>query len=203
MHEDPEPSADPSRPKAGIGPLIEGHRYDGIREFDNPMPGWWVWIFVASVLFAIVYSVGLHVFDFIDSYEDDLDESLARLEATRATYAERVPAPESDPAALAAIVQDPASVATAATTYASYCAACHGPEGQGLIGPNLSDEYWMHGGTDESIYEVVTSGVADKGMPAWEQVLSFEDRARLVALIRSFAGTDPPAAKEPQGERLN
>ncbi|HEX7071805.1 MAG TPA: cbb3-type cytochrome c oxidase N-terminal domain-containing protein, partial [Rhodothermales bacterium] len=90
----------------GDGPgrdvVIEGHRYDGIREYDNPMPGWWVWMFVACTVFAIVYVPGLHLFDFIDSYEDDLAQGLEELEARRAAFAEQGGGFEATEASLAA-----------------------------------------------------------------------------------------------------
>lgn len=183
------------------GPM-KGHRYDGIREYDNPMPGWWVWIFILSIIFAVIYVLGLHVFGFINSYEDDLAEGIENLEVMRMAYAGQASPLETDPAALAAIIEDPGAASLSLTNYATYCAACHGDEGQGLIGPNLTDRYWIHGGSNERLFEVISTGITDKGMPGWESVLSSEDRARLVALIRSMAGTNPPNAKEPQGELL-
>jgi cytochrome c oxidase cbb3-type subunit 3 len=180
--------------------VIKGHKYDGIREYDNPMPGWWVWLFWASIAFSVVYVLGLHVFDMIDTREEDLAESVAQLEAVRTAYAEANPTFEVSNEALAAYVGDPAMVEAGATIYTAQCAACHGQEGQGLIGPNLVDEYWLHGHTNEDIFHVLTTGVLDKGMPAWESILSPEERAQLVAYIRSIQGTEPPNAKEPQGE---
>ncbi len=80
-----------------------------------------------------------------------------------------------------------------------YCMPCHGDQGQGLIGPNLTDAYWLHGNTDVDLFNVITRGVVEKGMTAWESTLSAEQRAQLVSFIRSLAGTTPPGAKEPQG----
>lgn len=186
---------------AGRGDVvIEGHRYDGIREYDNPMPGWWVWTFVATVIFAAIYGVGLHVFGFIDSYEDDLSQSLEALEAQRASFATGAVGFDASAAALAAHIANPEAVSSGASTYDVYCAACHGGQGQGLIGPNLTDEYWLHGGSPEAIYHVITEGVPAKGMPPWEASLSPEARADVVAFIVSIVGSDPPNAKGPEGE---
>ena len=180
--------------------VIEGHRYDGIREYDNPMPGWWVWIFIVSIIFAVIYVLGIHVFDFIDDYQDDLAQQVAVIEARQAAFAEAGGGFDASPENLASFVSDPTAVESGAATYAAYCAACHGNEGQGLIGPNLTDEYWIHGATPEALFTVVTHGVADKGMPPWEGSIAAEDRARVVAFIASLAGTNPAGAKEPQGD---
>lgn len=179
---------------------LAGHSYDGIREYDNPMPAWWVWLFVATIVFSVVYYAGITFFDFVDTYEDDLAQSQEELAAIRHAYAEASPAFVVDEAALAGYMDDPAMVAGGAETYGALCAACHNTEGQGLIGPNLTDDYWLHGGSNVAVFDVITKGVADKGMPAWESTLSPEDRVELVAFIRSLRGTNPPNAKEPQGE---
>ena len=180
--------------------IIEGHRYDGIREYDNPMPGWWVWIFILCVVFAFVYVLGLHVFDFIDDYQDDLAQGIESLELQRAAFASSGGGFEPSAEALAAFVGDAEAESAGAQIYATSCAACHGNEGQGLIGPNLTDEYWIHGGTPEALYQVIATGVADKGMPPWDGAIAPEDRARVVAFIVSLAGTEPPNAKGPEGE---
>ena len=180
--------------------VIQGHKYDGIREYDNPMPGWWVWLFWGTIIFSVVYFLGIRVFGFVDTYEEDLAESLADLEATRAAYAEANPTFDVDAASLAQFVEDPAHVEAGAAHYAAQCASCHGQQGQGLIGPNLADNYWIHGNSNVDIYNVITDGVIAQGMPPWESVFSPEERAELVAYVQSLQGTDPPNPKEPQGE---
>jgi cytochrome c oxidase cbb3-type subunit 3 len=180
--------------------VIQGHKYDGIKEYDNPMPGWWVWLFYVCIVFAVVYFVGITFFDFVDTYEDDLAQSQAELELIREAYAEANPSFTPDAASLAALADDPAAVEAGAATYAAVCAACHGAEAQGVIGPNLTDDYWLHGGSNMAIFEILKTGVTAKGMPAWESNLSAEERAQLVAFIRSVQGTEPAGAKEPQGE---
>ncbi len=182
--------------------LIKGHKYDGIKEYDNPMPGWWVWMFIGSIVFSVIYVAGLHVFDFVDSYEEDLAEGVANLEVRRATFAGANPTFEVDEASLLDLVSDDGAVAAGSKTFAQYCAACHAAQAQGLIGPNLTDNYWIHGGTPIDIFNVVTTGVAAKGMPAWDGTLTPEERAHVVAYILSVQGTAPPNAKEPQGEQV-
>ena len=180
--------------------VIPGHKYDGIREYDNPMPGWWIALFALTIVFGVVYFLGINVFGFVDTYEDDLAQAQADLVEMREAYAASGPAFETDERALMRYVRDPAMAAAGAEDYATTCASCHGNEGQGLIGPNLTDDYWIHGSSNAAVWEILAVGVPAKGMPPWESVLSPEDRAELLAFIRSIQGTDPSGAKEPQGD---
>ncbi len=182
------------------GPAIQGHKYDGIREYDNPMPGWWVWLFILCIVFAPLYMLGINQFGFIDTYEEDLAESQAELGAIRETYAATGPSFKTDSGALREYAADPLMVASGAETYATVCAACHGDVGQGLIGPNLTDEFWINGGSEEDIYLNISEGVPANGMPAWGASLSEEEMAGAMAYVISLNGTNPPSAKEPQGE---
>ncbi len=210
---DPLPSAAPRRRPAGptlpepaVGEtedrLMQGHTYDGIREYDNPMPGWWTWIFVVTIVFSPIYLLGVHVFGWIDDYGDDLAEAQAELAAIREVYAASGPAFKTDPAALAAYAADPAYAEAGAAVYQTVCAACHGDQGQGLIGPNLTDAYWLHGNAPEDVYRVIHEGVPANGMPPWSGMLSEEEQAQAMAFVLSLQGTDPPNAKAPQGERM-
>lgn len=180
--------------------VIKGHKYDGIKEYDNPMPGWWIWTFWATFIFALFYIPAVHFFDVIDTYEEDLAEGVAQLTAVREAYAEATPTFEADEATIAGFIGEDAAIEAGAATYASVCAACHGDQGQGLIGPNLVDAYWIHGGSNVDLFNVITVGVPAKGMPPWEATLTPEQRAEVIAFIRSLEGTEPPNAKEPQGE---
>ena len=180
--------------------VIPGHKYDGIREYDNPMPGWWIALFVLTIVFGIVYFLGITFFGFVDTYEDDLAQAQAELVEMREAYAASGPAFETDERALMRYVRDETMVAAGAEDYRVNCASCHGNEGQGLIGPNLTDDYWIHGSSNTAVWEILAVGVPAKGMPPWESVLSPEERAELLAFIRSIQDTDPPGAKEPQGD---
>lgn len=180
--------------------LIAGHRYDGIREYDNPMPGWWRASFWASGVFAILYCVGYFWTGSVDDYTDDLNQSLEELAAIRANFESSNPTTTLDEATLAEYALDAERIAVGQTLYTAQCAACHAADGGGLIGPNFADEYWLHGGSNMDIYNVINEGVLDKGMPAWEAVYTQDERANLVAYIRSLQGTTPASPKEPQGE---
>ena len=185
---------------SSYGDVIKGHKYDGIKEYDNPMPGWWMWLFVLSIAFAVVYFLGINFLGIVDTYEDDLAQSLAELEGIREAYAASGAAFIPDAATLAAYIDQEDQIEAGAQAFASYCMPCHAAQGQGLIGPNLTDDFWIHGGSNVDIFNVITVGVPDKGMTPWDSVLSPDERAQLVAFIRSIYGTNPPNAKEPQGD---
>lgn len=180
--------------------VIEGHNYDGIREYDNPMPGWWLGIFWAGVVFAPIYILGVHVFGFINTYEDDLAESQAELREVRAAHDAANPSFLADEATLAAYVGDEVQIEAGSAIFATNCSPCHGNNGQGLIGPNLTDRYWLHGESNTDLYEVITNGVVEKGMTPWGSILSPEKRAQVIAFIRSIEGSEPDGARDPQGE---
>ena len=177
------------------------HSYDGIEEYDNPMPRWWVVIFWVTIVYSAVYLLNVvpgigEGRGRIARYEADV----AKAEKTYARY--RTPAGPPDAAALAAIARDPARMAGAKKAFDTNCAACHKPDGGGLIGPNLTDEYWLHGGRPEQIWTTIHDGVLDKGMPAWGKVLPPETIGLLAAHVISLQGTHPKDAKAPQGVEL-
>lgn len=180
--------------------IISGHNYDGIKEYDNPMPGWWVWIFVATILFSVYYWVGIEYFGWINTYEDDLQASLDDLALIREAYAAEHPAFEIDEAGLMVFLEDDDGLERGRATYTTYCAACHGAQGQGAIGPNLTDGYYIHGGSLTDVFHVITDGIPDRGMPGWESTLSPDQRAELTAYIRSIEGSNPPNPRPPEGE---
>jgi cytochrome c oxidase cbb3-type subunit 3 len=177
--------------------LLE-HEYDGIREYDNPMPRWWVWIFWATIVFAVLYWLNLPGIGSgkgrIASYEQDVAQAQEK-------YGSRAPAPGSGPtdAQLVALARDPATRAQGKAVFEANCTPCHRSDAGGVIGPNLTDDFWIHGGRPTQILHTLTVGVLDKGMPAWGMVLKPDDVAAAAAYVMSLHGTHPSAPKEPQG----
>jgi cytochrome c oxidase cbb3-type subunit 3 len=174
-----EPSA---RPDAS---LLE-HEYDGIREYDNPLPGWWVNLFWASFVFSVGYAGHYHLTgngeSVLRAYEGE--QIAARAERAKASLKE---APSEE--VLGKLMSDAALMQDAKVTFAERCAQCHGAEGQGAIGPNLTDGHWLNGGgTLMDIYSVVSHGVPTKGMPAWELQLQPVELRKIVALVGSLRG---------------
>ena len=186
----------------GDGSIISGHSYDGIEEYDNPMPGWWVWMFVASIIWTPIYMLCVHQFDFINDYQDDLALKQADLADMRSSFEEANPKETVTDESIAAYVGVAEHQAAGAEIYSTNCAMCHGNAGEGLIGPNLTDAYWIHGNSNADVFNVITNGVLEKGMTPWESVLSVEERSQLVSYIHSLLGSNPAGAKAPEGDLI-
>ena len=177
------------------------HDVDGIREYDNPMPRWWVWIFWATIVFSVVYWLNL-----VPGVGEgrgrqaNYERDVAMAKEARAAFEATQPAATSlTDAQLLALAADAARAAEGRKTFESTCAPCHRADGGGSIGPNLTDEYWIHGPRPTDMMRTVHGGVLDKGMPAWGEVLPSSDVASVVAYALTLRGTHPPNPKEPQG----
>lgn len=172
------------------------HEYDGIREYDNPLPRWWKTIFWGSFVFSIGYFFHYHLSgngqSVAAAYEAEMRE--AREAEAKANLAQPV-SEES----LGKLMADPALMTDAKALFTQKCAACHGDKAQGLIGPNLTDNAWIHGqGTLTDIFGVVNEGVLAKGMPAWGRQLSPIEVRKLVAFVGTQRGKAVPG-KAPEG----
>ena len=178
------------------GDRLLGHAYDGIEEYDNPLPGWWSWIFVATIVFSVGYYFYYQIGPgptIIAQYEEDMRAAAER-------QAKLAPAPGAvSEEALRALARDARAMAGAKEVFATRCLPCHGPQGQGLIGPNLTDDYWIHGGTLVQIRHTISEGVPEKGMVPWKDQLKPEDLSALAAYTGTLHGTNPPNPKPPQG----
>ena len=184
------------------GRLISGHNYDGIEEYDNPMPGWWVWLFVLSIAWSPIYLLGVHQFGFINNYDDDLELKQAEIAEMQSAFESQNPQVQVTDESIAAYVGVVEHEVAGAALFSTNCAMCHGNSGEGLIGPNLTDAYWIHGNSNTDIFNVISEGVLEKGMTPWESVLSVEERSQLVSYIQSIIGTDPAGAKAPEGNMV-
>ncbi len=179
---------------------IQHHEYDGIKEYDNPLPMWWLWTFFGTIIFAFIYYIHYEVSG-APSLAAEYAAEVSEVEAQRAANA---PAPSAETEeSLNALMASPEAIALGESAYTRVCASCHGPQLQGLIGPNLTDKHWIHGqGTRVDILKVVRDGVNDKGMPPWAAVLKTEEQYGVVAYILSKKGSNPAGAKEPQGNLI-
>ena len=174
------------------------HEFDGIREEDNPMPRWWLLTFYGTVVFGAVYYVAAQFFGAF-SIEDEYRVALARRDVIVARQ-EREAAAGELAKRLDDMVKDPRAVAGGHATYDERCAMCHGPEGQGLIGPNLTDDAWKNGdGRMPALVKVIREGVDGKGMQAWQGVLKENELYAVAAYVRTLRGTSPKNAKNPEG----
>ena len=175
---------------------LMSHGYDGIQEYDNPLPGWWVWIFWVTIAFSLGYWA---------YYQLGPGPSVVAVyEAEMKAAADRQPkavASAVTDASLAALEKDAATMAKAKGIFATRCAPCHGDRGQGIVGPNLTDEYWLHGGRLTEIYESISEGVPEKGMVPWKTQLSPAEIAAMAAFVGTLRGTHPPNPKPAEGQK--
>jgi cytochrome c oxidase cbb3-type subunit III len=178
--------------------IIEDHDYDGIHEYDNPMPEWWKGTFVLCTIWALLYTVG-QMLGYVPTYGEELHASQVELDNMRIAAAAARPPVIIDEVALTAAFTDEAKLTEGAMAFASTCASCHGDQGQGLIGPNLTDKFWLYGGEPMKIVHTIQKGT-NNGMPPWESILTPEQTIALVAHIHALQGTTPPNPKAPQGE---
>ncbi len=166
------------------------HVYDDIREADNDLPQWWLVTFFGTILFAMGYWFVFHEFR---TSPLPLEEYAAELAAT---------APKDGPVSgdlLVALAGDPSAVQEGSAVFAANCVVCHEAQGQGKIGPNLTDGVWIRGGSPEQIYESVAKGSLTAGMPGWVGVLGPKKTQQVVAYVLTMRGKNI-AGKEPQGE---
>ena len=170
------------------------HEYDGIREYDNPLPRWWLWIFYATIVFVPLYYV-------LPGRLGENGGNVAEYDAEVAAYKSEQPAapPTISSEALLALSKDREAVEEGREVYARNCVACHGADGGGVIGPNLTDDAWIHGGAPSAIHYTVVVGVLAKGMPGWERLLKPEALDQVVAYVISLQGTKPATPKAPEG----
>lgn len=183
------------------GKVIEGHVYDGIEELDYGPPMWFNALFGVTILFAVsywlYYSIGGGP-SLLDEYHDAQKREEIAMASRSAQERNQMPTENE----LRALLADASKKKLGHDVFASKCVSCHGAAGQGGIGPNLTDNYWIHGGKLVDVYATIFNGVGDKGMPPWGPSLSPNEIQGLVIYIRSLAGTNPPGAKAPQGNAV-
>ena len=186
----PGATPDPSAPHSDDEPAVLDHEYDGIREYDNPMPRWWVNVFWATFVFSIGYFIHYELAEKGPSVEVAYAEDMraAREVAAKQAMGERV-----TEEGLAKLVANTSIVTDAKVLFAERCAPCHAERGEGRIGPNLTDNAWLHGsGKLMDIYRVVSEGVPAKGMPAWNRQLTPIELTKVVAYVGSLRGSNVP-----------
>lgn len=182
------------------GAMRAPHVYDGIEEHDNRLPRWWLMTLWGAIGFGVAYWFAYQTFGLAPQPRAVFEAQMsARRAAEERVITSRVGS-SADVAGvdLVALKNDPAVVARGKTLYQATCLACHADKGQGLVGPNLTDDAWLHGSTPKDIHRTVALGVAEKGMPAWKDALGATQVNEVVAFVLSIQGTHV-AGKEPQG----
>jgi cytochrome c oxidase cbb3-type subunit 3 len=175
-----------------------GHDYDGIRELDNKLPPWWLWLFYVTIIFSVIYLGALHVTGAAPTIHEEYDKNMEVAKAEVAAFVAKQ-ADNVDENSVVALT-DATELSLGESVYKTNCVACHGQSGEGGIGPNLTDQYWLHGGGIKEVFSTIKYGVIDKGMQAWKDQLRSSDMQRVASYILTLQGTNPPNPKAPQGD---
>ena len=180
------------------GEIISHHAFDGIRELDNRLPPWWVNMFILTVIWAVGYMYYYHFGGGGQSQKQEYDTEVevAKKEIAMALAGQANLVDESNVTLLA----DQGLVGQGELIFNSSCAACHGKLLEGLVGPNLTDANWIHGGGIKNVFKTIKYGVPEKGMIAWQAQLKPSDIQKVASYIISKQGSNPPNPKAPQGE---
>lgn len=178
--------------------LLDEHDYDGIKELDNRMPPWLRFTFIGTIFIAVGYIFYYHFSGLGDLQIAELEKEIAQAEVQKKAYLEKVGASIDETSVT--LLTDEATIKEGGVIFQEKCAACHGPEGGGTVGPNLTDEYWLHGGDIKDVFKTIKYGVPEKGMIAWEKQLPPMQIQKVASYIRSLKGSKPANPKEPQGE---
>jgi len=174
------------------------HEYDGIIEHDNPLPNWWLWTFILTVVFAFIYYLHYEVAGG-PTLQDELKESMAQIEQIKKDSGSNTG--EITEADVLKELKSPDSLKAGSIVYAGKCAVCHGDNLEGKIGPNLTDNSWINGdGKAKSVAHIIQTGVPAKGMPPWTGLLTDDEIKKATAFILSKKNTNPANAKPAEGK---
>ena len=167
------------------------HDYDGIQELNNGVPFWLSWMWWISVVFAVLYFLLYHVLGVWDLQEAEFQAEMSEAKAKVEAVASKTAAPEVS-------IED--MIAKGAVIYEDECSACHGDSGEGDVGPNLTDKYWIFGGSVENISKIVADGSSEEGMPSYKKEIRPADIKAVANYLISLEGSKPEDAKEAEGE---
>lgn len=177
--------------------ILAGHNYDGIKELDSRIPPWFLWLFYGTIIFSVIYMIHYHVLGTGPLQEEEYMQEVKLAEIQRAELMRTGAFINEETVTL---LTEPAMLDAGKQIFMANCAACHAADGGGLVGPNLTDEYWIHGGGIKNVFKVVKYGVVNKGMIAWQNMLNPKQIQEVSSYVVSLQGTKPANPKAPEGE---
>lgn len=176
--------------------IMLDHDFDGIRELDNRVPPWFSWLFYVTIIFAVIYLLNYHVFQASPLQDEEYQMQVKEAEAQRTALVKSGAFLNEETVTL---LTDPASLDAGKQIFTTNCIACHAADGGGLVGPNLTDDYWIHGGGIKNIFKTIKYGVTAKGMIAWQSQLNPKQMQEVASYVISLHGTKPATPKQPEG----
>jgi cytochrome c oxidase cbb3-type subunit 3 len=187
-----------SEPIENEDQLLLAHDYDGIKELDNTLPPWWVYLFYGCIVFAVVYLVRFEIMGG-DNQETELKNEMAQAKIDVAQYMKT--APDLMDEKTVTLLTDPADLAAGKAIFTTNCVACHRPDAGGQIGPNLTDDKWILGGGIKNVFHTLVNGGRDgKGMISWKATLKPKEMQKVASYVLSLQGSNPVDPKAPEGE---
>jgi len=178
--------------------LLLDHDFDGIKELNNKIPPWFMAIFYATMIWAVIYMVDFHVLGSGNVQEDEYAEEVQIAEMEREILNRSGSLVNEE---TVVVLKDDIAIASGKEIFVKNCAACHGMGGEGLVGPNFTDDYWIHGGGIKNVFKIVKYGVPQKGMISWQTQLDPTQMQEVSSYILSLRGTTPPNQKGPEGKK--
>lgn len=178
--------------------IMLDHDFDGIRELDNKIPPWWKALFYGAIVFGILYMINYHIIGDGNVQFNEYQQQVqaAQLQAELLSKSGALISEET-----VTVLTDAISLASGKDIFTKNCVACHGAGGEGIVGPNLTDDYWINGGGIKNIFHTISDGVTAKGMISWKSQLSPNQIQEVGSYIISLYGTNPPNPKAPEGEK--
>lgn len=178
--------------------LLLDHDYDGIHELDNRLPPWWIYGFYLTIIVGCIYLYRYHVSGSGALQTEEYQIAMQNAEIQKEEYLKHA-ANKVDENTVT-LITDPAQLGEGKKLFVTNCAACHRADGGGVVGPNLTDDYWLHKGSVKDIFKVLKYGVVEKGMKSWKDDFNPGQLAELASYVKSMRGTNPVNPKEPQGD---
>ncbi|HHI81061.1 MAG TPA: c-type cytochrome [Planctomycetes bacterium] len=187
------------RPNQLVSHGEEAHSFDGIQEYDNKLPNWWLWTFYLACIFSVVYWIHYHV---LQTGPSSMEAYQMEMKAAKEAAEKRAAKNPLTNRLLVKLSKNPKAVEEGKKLFLNKgCVACHKADAGGLIGPNLTDEYWIHGSKPVQIFQTISEGVPLKGMPAHKATVGRKGIEKIVAYLQTIRNTHVKGGKEPQGKK--
>lgn len=183
-------------PQSGSQVTLIEENHDGITELDNRVPPWFNYLFGGTILFAVIYMLDYHVWQSSPLPQAEYAQELAAADISRRV---RVAAEGSINENALEPLTDEASIAAGHERFSKNCVTCHGANAGGIVGPNLTDPYWINGGGIKNVYATIKNGVPQKGMISWKLVFTPKEIQQISSFILTLQGTNPVNGKKPEG----